>query len=130
LFADRRFAFRLLSVMSGLLILVIALAVAVATLAVIPVVIAVARTARRRSVENASPILRAEAVVVDKRTHIIGSGRESAQQLYFVTFQFPDGSRRELEVPALESGVLVLADRGTLEWRGPRYRGFTREILR
>lgn len=94
----------------------------------IPVVIAVLRVARRWSIEKRSPLTKAEARIVDKRTDLTG-GRPEAQT-YYVTFEFPTGQRLELEVPGRESGVLVTGDQGTLAWQGPRYLGFAREVLR
>ena len=67
--------------------------------------------------------------MVDKRTQLTRSGA-AAEQRYYVTFQFPTGGRLELEVPPSDSGMLVVGDAGRLDWRGTRYLGFTREILR
>ncbi|MGB7962045.1 MAG: DUF2500 domain-containing protein [Propionicimonas sp.] len=102
--------------------------VAVAILGV--VMAAVIRGARKTLRDDASPQVTAEARVVDKRTEITGGGETPARQTYYVTFQFPDGGRLELGVPATESGLLVVGDRGTLSWQGSRYLGFAREILR
>lgn len=116
--------------MSGLILLVIGLMVlAVLVLVAIPVVLAIIRVARRRSRDRSSPQLQAEAKVVDKRSQITRSGAD-ADQRYFVTFQFATGSRLELEVSPSESGMLVVGDEGRLDWRGTRYLGFAREILR
>jgi hypothetical protein len=113
----------------GVIVLIV-VAVAFAALLATPVVIAVLRVARRRRRIAASPHLRAEAVVVDKRTKVIANDRGPTDQTYFATFQFPDGNRLELEVPGSESGLLVVGDQGALDWQGPRYLGFAREILR
>jgi len=94
----------------------------------IPVAIAVLRVARRWSVEKRSPLGKAEARVVEKRTQFTGVRPET--QTYYVTFEFPTGQRLELAVPGRESGVLVVGDQGTLAWQGPRYLGFAREVLR
>lgn len=96
----------------------------------IPVVISMLRVARRHSRNRSVPHRDAEARVVDKRSQVTGGGQSPAEQLYFVTFQFPDGNRRELRVPASESGLLVVGDEGRLTWRGTDYLGFDREILR
>ena len=92
------------------------------------VVVAVVRVARRWSIEKRSPLARAEARVVDKRTVLTPRGRET--QSHFVTFEFPTGERLELEVPGQDSGLLVIGDQGSLAWQGPRYLGFAREVLR
>lgn len=111
-------------------LVVLIFVVAIVILACVPMVIAMLRVARRWSMERSSPLLRSDAVVVDKRTKVIGSDRGPTDQTYYATFQFPDGSRLELEVPGRESGVLVVGDQGALEWQGPRYLGFAREIMR
>lgn len=113
----------------GVIVLIV-MSMAFAALLATPVVIAVLRVARRRRQVAASPHLRAEAVVVDKRTRVMANDRGPTDQTYFATFQFPDGNRLELEVPGRESGLLVVGDRGSLDWQGPRYLGFAREILR
>jgi len=105
-----------------------AILVAILIAAAIPMAIAMLRVARRRSIEKRSPLNRAEARVVDKRTQLAG-GRPDDQR-YYVTFEFPSGERLELDVPGRESGVLVVGDQGTLAWQGPRYLGFAREVLR
>lgn len=116
--------------MNWLAIVVIGIAVVVAVLVLIPVVVAALRVARRRSIEKNSPRVQADARVVDKRTLVRGGGSGPAEQSYYVTFQFPDGHRLELEVSGHESGLLVPGDEGSLDWQGPRYFGFAREILR
>ena len=93
----------------------------------IPMVIAMLRVARRWSIEKRSPLAKAEARVVDKRTAL---GGRPGDQCYYVTFELPTGQRLELDVSGRESGVLVVGDQGTLAWQGPRYLGFAREILR
>ena len=105
------------------------LVVGVLVLAAIPAVLATIRVARRWRRDRSAPELQAEATVVDKRTQITRSGA-AAEQRYYATFQFPTGGRLELEVPASEAGMLVVGDAGRLDWRGTRYLGFAREILR
>jgi hypothetical protein len=105
------------------------LIVGVLVLAAIPGVLAIVRVARRWSRDRSAQELQAEARVVDKRTQLANSGA-AAEQRYYVTFQFPTGGRLELEVPPSESGMLVVGDAGRLDWRGTRYLGFAREVLR
>jgi len=107
----------------GLIVAVILIVIA------IPTVLAIVRAGRRRSRDRAATELQAEARVVDKRSQITGSGT-AADQRYYVTFQFATGGRLELEVSPSESGMLVVGDEGHLDWRGTRYLGFAREILR
>lgn len=110
------------------------IAVALIVLVVgIIVVVNVARVfamaARDASPRASGPSRSAEALVVDKRSQFSGDDTSTRQQ-YFVTFQLNDGNRVELEVPATESGILVVGDQGTLDWQGSRYLGFTRQIMR
>jgi len=112
-----------------LVVLVVVLG-AFVVLALIPVVIAVLRVARRSRLAKSSPVRRDEVVVLDKRTHVVTSGNGPTSQRYYVTFQLNDGRRLELEVTGPQSGLVVAGDRGTLEWQGPRYLGFARELLR
>lgn len=88
------------------------------------------RAIQQRRIDTNAPRLRAEALVVDKRSEISGGGERATSQLYFVTFEFPDGNRAELSVSGAESGMLTPGDRGTLEWQGRRFVGFARQILR
>ncbi len=112
-----------------MIIVVLVAIAAVLVLAAIPGVLAIVRVARRWSRDRSATELQAEARVVDKRSQITHSGA-TAEQRYFVTFEFATGSRFELEVPPSESGMLVVGDEGRLDWRGTRYLGFAREILR
>lgn len=99
-------------------------------LAGIPIVLAMVRVARRRAADQASPQLTAEARVVDKRTQVSGGGNTPVEQRYFVTFQLSSGERLELAVSGTESGLLLPGDEGAVHWKGTRYLGFAREILR
>jgi hypothetical protein len=114
--------------MMGIWAILVVIVIAVIIAAAIPMAIAMLRVARRWSIEKRSPLLRQEARVVDKRTQLAG-GRATDQR-YWVTFEFTSGRRLELDLPGRESGMLVVGDQGTLEWQGPRYLGFAREILR
>lgn len=102
----------------------------VGVIVVVNVVRTFTRAARNNSPRATGPRLSAEAVVVDKRTQLTGGGETSKWQHYYVTFQLTDGNRVELEVPATDSGMLVVGDQGTLDWQGPRYLRFARQIMR
>jgi len=112
-----------------LVVLLVMLGVFV-VLALVPAVVAILRVARRWSLAKASPVRRDEVVALDKRTHVVSGGNGPSSQRYYVTFQLNDGRRVELEVTGPQSGMIVAGDRGTLEWQGPRYLGFARELLR
>lgn len=115
----------------GLLFLAVAaFIVVVGVIVVVNVAKTFARAARNNSPRVSGPRQSAEAVVVDKRTQLTGGGETSSWQHYYVTFQLTDGNRVELEVPATESGMLVVGDQGTLDWQGLRYLGFARQIMR
>lgn len=99
---------------------------------VVAVIVALLAFARSRAPRPfaASVSLTGEATVVDKRADPVAVAGRPSQQGYYVTFQFPDGSRAELQVPSPEYGVLVVGDQGTLSWQGPRYLGFARTLMR
>ncbi|MDQ7991476.1 MAG: DUF2500 domain-containing protein [Propionicimonas sp.] len=99
-------------------------------LVVVFFILAMVRGASRNRPDPRAPRLRADARVVDKRSEISGGGETRAVQHYYVTFQFPDGNRIELEASGPESGLLTPGDTGSLEWQGAHFVGFAREILR
>ncbi len=115
--------------MATLLLFFILMAVVVVAAIAVIVVVALRATQQRRA-EQLAPAMVAEAMVIDKRSEITGGGETSASQRYYVTFQFPDGNRAELSVTGAESGMLTMGDRGTLQWKGTRFIGFARQILR
>lgn len=96
-------------------------------------------------IKNAqAPEVSAVAEISDKRIELsgggssmIGTGAETfssssspIHQQHYVTFEQPDGTRFELEVPASEYGLLSVGDRGSVSMKGTQYLGFSREILR
>ena len=66
----------------------------------------------------------AEAVVVSKRTHVIGG--ENARTSYYITFEFTDDSRREFCVDGRVYGSVAEGDRGSLRFYGTRFVSFNR----
>jgi hypothetical protein len=76
------------------------------------------------------PLLSEAARVVTKRTEVRGTGLRNQPgrtwTIYYCTFQFADGGRREFRVPDEEFGLLVEGDEGILTSQGTRYRGFRR----
>lgn len=112
--------------MSGSAVLFLMTAATIVVLVGGPIVVAIILATRHRPADRSSTRAQAEARVVDKRVLTTGA----ADQHYYVTFQFPDGNRAELAVPASEAGFLVIGDEGLLDWQGTRYLGFAREILR
>lgn len=76
---------------------------------------------------NASPLISASCTVVTKRSEVWGgSGDSSASTSYYVTFQFDDGTRLELQVINRDYGMIVEGDRGELLYQGTRFKEFKR----
>lgn len=98
--------------------------------AVVVLVVVISRANQRRRADANAPRLQSPAVVVDKRTELRGGGETSNTQTYYVTFEFPDGNRYELQLDGPQSGMLTQGDRGVLVWQGSQFVGFAREILR
>lgn len=73
---------------------------------------------------NNQPVLSAPARVLTKRTRT--GGGEHVSTSYYVTFELPNGERREFGVPGAEYGMLVEHDGGLLTFQGTRYKGFQR----
>ena len=114
----------------SLFLVVGAVVLTIVVVAAIPFILAVVRVARRQAADRSSPPRQAEATVLDKRSQVTGGGSNPIEQDYYVTFQLATGERVELRVPDAVSGVLMPGDEGALEWKGSRYLGFAREILR
>jgi hypothetical protein len=76
---------------------------------------------------NASPLIKASSKAVTKRTEVWGgSGESSAHTSYYVTFEFEDGGRLELQVRDQDYGLIVEGDRGELLYQGTRFKSFDR----
>ncbi|AIQ41177.1 hypothetical protein R50912_14955 [Paenibacillus sp. FSL R5-0912] len=80
---------------------------------------------------NASPLESRVATAVTKRAEVWGGrGHAGTHTSYYVTFEFQDGNRRELEVKAKAYGLIVEGDRGELTSKGTRFKGFARSSRR
>ena len=78
---------------------------------------------------NASPLVQARCRIVDKRTHVWGgSGDSSASTDYYITFEFEDGQRVELQVRSNRFGLIAVGDQGELTHQGTRFKDFNRTI--
>jgi hypothetical protein len=87
----------------------------------------IAKTLKIWMTNNASPLQSRVASAVTKRSEVWGGrGHASTNTSYYVTFEFQDGSRMELEVKAKAYGLIVEGDRGELSYKGSRFRGFVR----
>jgi hypothetical protein len=82
----------------------------------------------RRQAENrhnaAQPLVEREAFVVSRRQQV--RGHKATRTYYFVTFQFRDGSREELEMEGPQYGLLAEGDTGVLHTQGTWFKGFAR----
>jgi hypothetical protein len=86
------------------------------------------RAERKRNL--AAPVLTSYAKIVGEREQITGGNGSVVRQTHYATFEFSDGNRIELVIPANEAGLITTGDQGQLTWKGSWYQGFTREILR
>ena len=69
------------------------------------------------------------ATCVAKRAHVSGGGMDTGSSTwYHATFEFADGSRRELDLSPRAYGGLAEGDTGMLTWRDTVLRGFEREV--
>jgi len=79
------------------------------------------------SSNNAAEMIKQRCKVVDKRTEVSGgSGDSSASTYYYITFEFQDGSRKELHVRANYYGLTTVGDQGELTYQGTRFKEFIR----
>jgi hypothetical protein len=72
---------------------------------------------RRRLRLEATPLRVLPALVVAKRTEVVGSGSSTATR-YHVTLEFEDGSRRESHVPGSTFGFVAERDECIAVFRG------------
>jgi len=84
-----------------------------------------------RFVENEnSPVVTVPATVVDMRRkthhHHHQHGHHHSHS-YHVTFELPDGERKQLRVLRMDYLELDTGDKGMLTYQGTRYKGFARE---
>jgi hypothetical protein len=77
---------------------------------------------------NAAKLVSQICKVVDKRTEVWGgSGESSANTNYYITFQFEDNTRKELDISSKHFGVIVVGDQGELTYQGSRFKEFKRQ---
>jgi len=88
--------------------------------------IAISHQMRINARNRASALLNREAVIVGKRQDVSGGSETSTTTLYYLTFEFTDGSREEFWVTGEEYGLLTEGDRGMLQSQGTWYKGFNR----
>lgn len=91
----------------------------------------IARALKIWMTNNASPLESRVATAVTKRSEVWGGrGHAGTHTSYYVTFEFQNGSRKELEVKAKAYGLIVEGDRGELSSKGTRFKGFVRHSRR
>ncbi|MEK4516593.1 DUF2500 domain-containing protein [Paenibacillus sp. FSL H8-0122] len=74
-----------------------------------------------------SPLQSRVVTAIAKRTEVWGGrGHMGTHTSYYVTFEFHNGSRRELEVKPRAYAMIVEGDRGELSYQGSRFKGFVR----
>ncbi|QOS99612.1 DUF2500 domain-containing protein [Brevibacterium sp. JNUCC-42] len=77
---------------------------------------------------NNSPLENKQAHIISKRTQVSGgSENHSTHTSYYVTFEFPDGDRKEFQLTGPQYGLLVEGDRGIISYQGTRFKGFQRQ---
>ncbi|WP_028549724.1 DUF2500 domain-containing protein [Paenibacillus sp. UNC451MF] len=77
---------------------------------------------------NAADVVNTQARIVSKRIEVSGgSGDTSSSTTYYVTFEFADRRRIELQVRGSVHGLLVEGDQGTLNYQGTRFNDFQRD---
>lgn len=74
-----------------------------------------------------APLLEREALVVSRRQHVWG---DNASTHYYVTFEFSDGHREELQLSPQEYGMVAEGDSGLLQSQGTWFRSFSRRTGR
>jgi Protein of unknown function (DUF2500). len=78
---------------------------------------------------NAADLMQRPCRVVDKRTEVWGgSGDSSANTSYYITFEFEDHTRIELQVRANQYGLIAVGDMGELMYQGTRFKEFNRAL--
>lgn len=98
-------------------------------------VIQVLKSWRGYLYNSTQPEQTASGRVMDKRTafrasttvHPHGTGGTRVRTYYFVTFEFPNGDRKEFSVNANGYGLLAVGDSGELAYQGNWLLRFTRQ---
>jgi len=83
----------------------------------------------RWSSNNAAEMLTRPSKVVAKRSKVWGgSGDFSANTDYFITFEFEDRTRLELQIRNEQYGLIVEGDVGEVSYQGTRFKHFERKL--
>lgn len=101
--------------------------VGIVTVIVVAVGYAIIKGTMTWSSNNQAELVNAACKIVGRRTEVWGgSGDSSANTEYFVTFEFEDGSRKELHVKPAVYGLIAEGDQGTVQYQGTRFIDFNR----
>lgn len=76
-----------------------------------------------------SPVEQCAVRVVAKRTDVSHHHHDnhcSSTSWYYITFEFPDGGRREFQVDDRQYGMIAERDEGMLRFQGTRFLEFSR----
>ena len=96
------------------------------------IIFAVIKGLKEWSHNNAQPQIPAEALIVAKRGqrhhHNNNNGSHHTSETYYVTFQFRNGDRTEIQVPPREYGMLAEGDEGVVTLQGTRFIRFDRRF--
>lgn len=98
-------------------------------------IITIVKVIKEWSYNNSQPKIPAEVVVVAKRQDVrrhnnVNNDIHSTRSItsYYVTFEFNNGERLELNLSAEEYGLLAEGDTGMLVSQGKRFISFDREF--
>jgi len=96
----------------------------------IGIIFSVFRGVTTWSSNNKSPREQEQVFVLTKRTetrHMGGNQHSRSTTYYYVTFEFPNETRKEFEVKGNEYGLIAEGDMGILDYQGTRFHSFDRE---
>lgn len=85
-----------------------------------------AKALSERAANDRAPVETRSARIVSKRSNVSGTSNGSHTS-YFVTFEFEDGSRREMRANGDAFGLLAEGDFGVLRSQGTRFISFARQ---
>ena len=80
---------------------------------------------RQNIKNNSSPVENTFVKLIAKRADVHGA--DHAWTTYYVTFELPDGQRREFQIKDKEYGLLAEGDQGMLSFQGTRFLSFERQ---
>lgn len=84
---------------------------------------------------NKQPIMPVNSIVSSKRVSVTHHNHNTGENMmhnststsYYVTFEFENGERMELEISGREYGLIAEGDKGVLSFQGTRFISFERK---